>query len=64
MIAELLKTGVISAARLRMLQDCPGLKEVDRHTLCSMVKKILVFENRRIEMEFYCTDQYRVTRGA
>lgn len=63
MLAELLKKGVISEARLKMLQACPGLKEVDRHTLCSMVKKILVFENHRIEMEFYYTDQYHAMRG-
>ena len=46
------------------MRDCPGLKEVDRHTLCSMVKEIRVFENHRIEIEFYYTDQYRMMREA
>ena len=62
MIKELFKNGVISAARLKTMQDCSELKEMDRHTLCSMVKEILVFENHRIEMEFYYTDQYRIMR--
>ena len=62
MIKELFKNGVISAARLKTMQDCSELKEMDRHTLCSMVKEILVFENHRIEMEFYYTDQYRIIR--
>ena len=32
------------------------------YTLCSMVKKISVYENHRIEIEFYYTDQYRIMR--
>lgn len=60
LIKELFKNGVISAARLKNIQDCPELKEIDRHTLCSMVKKISVYENKRVEIEFYYTDQYRV----
>lgn len=35
---------------------------IDRYTLCSMVKKISVYENHRIEIEFYYTDQYRIMR--
>ena len=62
MIKELFKNGVISPERLKTMQDCSELKEMDRHTLCSMVKEILVFENHRIEMEFYYTDQYRIMR--
>ena len=46
------------------MQECPELKEVDRHTLCSMVKKIVVFEDHRIEMEFYYTDQYHMIQEA
>lgn len=62
MIKELFKNSVMLAARLKTMQDCPELKEVDRHTLCSMVKEISVFENHRIEMEFYYTDRYRIMR--
>lgn len=59
MIKELLKNSVISAARLKAMQDAPELKEIDRHILCSMVKKIMIYENRRIEIVFYYTDPYR-----
>ena len=62
MIKELFKNGVISAARLKTMQDCSELREIDRYTLCSMVKKISVYENHRIEIEFYYTDQYRIMR--
>lgn len=60
MIKELFKNGVISAGRLKTMQDCSELKEIDRHTLCSMVKKIIVYENQRIEIVFYYTNQYRI----
>ena len=62
MIKKLFKNGVISAARLKNMQDCAQLREIDRYTLCSMVKKISVYENNRIEIEFYYTDQYRIMR--
>ena len=62
MIKELFKNGVLSAGRLKTMQDCSELKEIDRYTLCSMVKQISVFENHRIEIEFYYTDQYRIMR--
>lgn len=60
MIKELFKNGVISVGRLKTMQDCSELKEIDRHTLCSMVKKIIVYENQRIEIVFYYTNQYRI----
>lgn len=60
MIKELFRNGVMSAGRLKTMQDCSELKEIDRHTLCSMVKEIIVYENHRIEIEFYYMDHYRV----
>lgn len=60
MIKELFKNGVLSAGRLKAMQDCAELKEIDRHTLCSMVKEIHVYEEQRIEIVFYYTDQYRI----
>lgn len=63
MVKEMFRNGVISAGRLKAMRDCPELKEIDRHTLCSMVKKITVFENQRIEIEFYYTDRYRIRQG-
>lgn len=60
MIQELFRKGVVSAARLKTMQDCSELKEIDRHTLCSMVKRVMVFENQRIDVEFYYMNQYRI----
>ena len=62
MIKELFKNGVISAARLKTMQESSELKEIDRHTLCSMVKAITVFENKRMEVEFHYMNQYRIMR--
>ncbi len=62
MIKELFKNGVMSAARLKTMQDCSEIKEIDRHTLCNMVKRITVFEDRRLDMEFYYMNQYRIMR--
>lgn len=64
MTEELYRKSVLLAARLKTMQECPELKEVDRHTLCSMVKEITVFEDHRIEMEFYYTDQYHMIQEA
>jgi len=64
MIKELLKKSVVSVRQLKMMQDCPELKEIDRYTLCSMVKEIIVYENQRIEIVFYYTDRYRVVGEA
>lgn len=60
LIKEMFKKGVLSAGRLKTFQDCVELKEIDRRTLCSMVKRIEVYENRQIEIEFYFSDIYRV----
>ena len=35
------------------------LKEIDRHTLASLVKRIWIYEGKRVEIEFYFTDRYR-----
>lgn len=59
-IREMFKKGVLSAGRLKAFQDCVELKEIDRHTLSSLVKRIYVYEGRRVEMEYYFIDQYEV----
>ncbi len=64
LIKEMFKKGVLSAGRLKAFQDCVELKELDRHTLGSLVKRIRVYEGRRIEIEYYFMDQYRVMLGA
>jgi len=60
LIKEMFKKGVLSAGRLKAFQDCVELKEIDRHTLGSLVKRIYVYENRRIEIEYFFRDQFCV----
>ncbi len=64
LVKEMFKKGVLSAGRLKAFQDCVELKELDRHTLGSLVKRIYVYEGRRIKIEYYFMDQYRVMPGA
>lgn len=63
LIREMFKKGVLSAGRLKAFQDCVELKEIDRHTLSSLVKRIYVYEGKRIEIEYYFMDQYEVMLG-
>ena len=62
LVKEMFKAGVLSAGRLAAFQDSLELKEIDRHTLASLVKRIWVYEGKRIEIEFYFTDQYQAMK--
>lgn len=62
-IKKMFKTGVLSAGRLKAMQDVVELKEIDRYTLSSMVKKISVFENQRVEIEFNFENQYEIMQS-
>lgn len=55
-IERMVKKRAISVCQLNDFKASPGLKEIDRHTLRSMVKRIYVYENKRIEIEFSFTD--------
>jgi len=59
LIGNMMRAGVACAGRLEVFKKSLELKEIDRHTLTSMVKRILVFEGKRIELEFSFYDQYR-----
>ena len=58
-VREMFKSGVLSAGRLASFKNSLELKEIDRHTLASLVKRIWVYEGKQVEIEFYFTDQYR-----
>ena len=60
MIRRMLQKGVVSASRLAKFQGSLKLAEIDRHTLTSLVKRIYVFEDKRLEIEFYFRDEYRI----
>ncbi len=59
LVRELFQAGVLSAGRLASFKDSLELKEIDRHTLASLVKRIWVYEGKRIEIEFYFTDRFQ-----
>lgn len=59
LISDMLRIGVVSAGKLAIFRDSLELQEIDRHTLTSMVERILVFESKRIELEFSFYDKYR-----
>ncbi len=60
MVQELFKNSVKSAVQLKRMKERPELKEIDRYTLCSMVKRINVYEEQRLEIEFYYINPYCV----
>ena len=60
LIRRMLQNGVIGASRLAKFQDSLKLTEIDRHTLTSLVKRIYVYENKRLEIEFYFQDEYQI----
>ena len=63
LIKSMFKKGVLSAGRLKTFQDCTEVKEIDRHTLSSLVKRIFVYENKQIEIEFHFMDTFDIMAG-
>lgn len=57
------KKGALSAGRLKTFQDCVELREIDRHTLSSLVRRIDVYENRQVVIDFYFMDTFAVMAG-
>lgn len=63
LIKEMFKKGALSAGRLKTFQDCVELKEIDRHTLSSLVRRINIFENKQVVIDFYFMDTFAVMAG-
>lgn len=59
LIQEMFRKGVLSTTRLKLFQRTMELEEIDRRTLCSLVKRIYIYEDKRIEIVFYFMDQYK-----
>lgn len=64
LIQKMFKSGVACAGRLAQFRETIELEGVDRHTLTSLVKHIYVYEDKRVEIEFYFQDEYRIMREA
>ena len=54
----MLKLRQLSAGRLGAFKASPKLGEIDRRALTSLVKRIRVYEGKRVEIEFYFTDRF------
>ena len=63
LIQGMFKKGVLSAARLKTFQDCVELKEIDRHTMSSLVRRIDVYENKQVIIDFYFMDAFDIMAG-
>ncbi|MCI8577745.1 MAG: recombinase family protein [Lachnospiraceae bacterium] len=60
LIQEMFRSGILSASRLQAFQNSLELQELDRHTLASLVKRIYLYEGKKIEIQFYFLDQFLV----
>lgn len=58
LVKEMLDRGAAAAGRIALFREYPKLREVDRHTLASLVKRIWIYEDKRVEMEFFFSDPY------
>lgn len=58
LVKEMLDRGAAAAGRIALFRKYPKLREVDRHTLASLVKRIWIYEDKRVEMEFFFSDPY------
>ena len=63
LIKDMFKKGVVSGAKLREFQKNIELGEIDRKTLASLVKRIYIYEGKRIEIEFYHADKLAVMQN-
>ncbi len=60
LIRKMCQSGVSCAGRLTEFRDTLKLGKVDRHTLVSLVKRIHVYEKKRIRIDFYFQDEYQI----
>lgn len=60
LIKDIFQKGVLTVGRLKSFQKSLELEDIDRHTLCMLVKKIWIYENKRIEIEFYSADRAEI----
>ena len=63
LMKDMFKRAAFSAGRLKIFKDCAELREIDRHTLSSLVRRINVYENRQIVIDFCFMDAFAVMAG-
>lgn len=55
---DMLLARAAAAKKLKAMQETMELKEIDRYILAGLVKRIYIFEGKKLEIEFYFQDQY------
>lgn len=63
LIQKMFQSGVSCAGRLTEFRDTLKLGKVDRHTLVSLVKRIHIYEEKRIRIDFYFQDEYQIMQN-
>ncbi len=60
LIRKMFQSGVSCARTLTEFRDTLRLGKIDRHTLVRLVKRIHVYEEKRIKIDFYFQDEYQI----
>ena len=63
LIQKMFQSGVSCAGKLTEFRDTLKLGKVDRHTLASLVKRIHIYEKKRIRIDFYFQDEYQIMQN-
>ena len=63
LVKRMSQKGMFSAGRLKTFQDCVELKEIDRRTLSSLVRRIDVYERKRVMVDFSFMDTFGIIAG-
>lgn len=63
LLQKMFQSGVSCAGRLTEFRDTLKLGKVDRHTLVSLVKRIHIYERKRIRIDFYFQDEYQIMQN-
>lgn len=59
-LQKIFQSGVALVSRLMEFQNTLELGKIDRYTLTSLVKRIYVYEKKRIEIDFYFQDEFQM----
>lgn len=61
-LQKMFRSGVTSVSRLMEFKNTLELGKLDRYTLTSLVKRIDIYEEKRIEIDFYFQDEFQMMK--
>lgn len=64
LIKKLFKQGIVSGTRLDKFRKCLELTEIDRHTLASLIYRIYVYDDKRLEIAFHFQNEFEIALNA